>query len=143
MLENLENKPLHVWSLPLHYKTTHFSKRFLLPWMPIPRSSHRICTKICSNKFRKFHRKTPVLESLFNKVTQGKRLKHRCFPVKLVKFLRICFEEHLRSTAPECPRKISPLLVLGKPLLGGRWPNWATNTLYCKYEPHEVNFRNT
>ena len=40
--------------------------------------------KRCSLKFRKFHRKTPVLESLFIK----KRLQLRCFPVKFAKFLR-------------------------------------------------------
>ena len=30
------------------------------------------------------------------------------------------FEEHLRTTAPELLRKISPLLVLGKLLLDGK-----------------------
>ena len=58
----------------------------------------------CSYKFHKFHRKTPVLESLFNKVAAPqacnfikKRLLHRCFPVKFVKFLGTpCFTEHLR-----------------------------------------------
>ena len=42
------------------------------------------CKKKCSQKFRKFGWKTPVLESLFYKVV----LQHRCFPVKFVKFLR-------------------------------------------------------
>ena len=44
------------------------------------------CKKSCSLKFRKFHRKTPVLESLFNKVAGlqackfiKKRLQYRCF----------------------------------------------------------------
>ena len=44
---------------------------------------------------RKIHRKTPVLKSLFNKVTDlmacnfiKMRLQHRCFPVKFAKFLR-------------------------------------------------------
>ena len=43
----------------------------------------------------KFHRKTPVLKSLFNKVTDlkackfiWKRLQHGGFPVKFAKFLR-------------------------------------------------------
>ena len=43
----------------------------------------------------KFYRKTPVLESIFNKVAGlkacnfiKKRLQHRCFPVKFAKFLR-------------------------------------------------------
>ena len=45
-------------------------------------------------KFCKFHRKTPVLESLFNKVSGRqacifikKRLQHRYFPVKFAKVL--------------------------------------------------------
>ena len=40
-------------------------------------------------KFRNIHRKTPVLESLFNKV-EGLyfRLQNRCFPLNIVKFLR-------------------------------------------------------
>ena len=49
-----------------------------------------------SKKFRKFHRKTAVLESLFNKVAGlktcnfiKKRLQHRCFPAKFEKFSRI------------------------------------------------------
>ena len=54
-------------------------------------------------KFRRFHRKTPVLESLFNKVAGlqacnfiTNRLQHRCFPVKFTKFLRTLFlTEHL------------------------------------------------
>ena len=51
--------------------------------------------KRCSKKFRKFYRKTPALESLFNKVAGlqtcniiKKKLQHRCFPVEFVKFLR-------------------------------------------------------
>ena len=40
--------------------------------------------KKCSLKFRKFYRKTPVLESLFN----NKRLQHWRFPVRFPKVLR-------------------------------------------------------
>ena len=43
----------------------------------------------CSKKFCKFDRKTPVLESLFNKVAGLK--KHMCFPVKSATFLRTGF----------------------------------------------------
>ena len=58
----------------------------------------------CSWKLCKFYRKKPVLESLFNKVAGiqvcnfiKKRLRHRCFPVKLAKFLKKhFFTEHLR-----------------------------------------------
>ena len=45
--------------------------------------------------FRNIQRKTPALESLFNKFIGRKacnfineRLQHRCFPVDIVKFLR-------------------------------------------------------
>ena len=56
---------------------------------------------------RKFHRKTPVLESLFIKVADlqaysfiKKRLQHRRFPAKSMKvFKNTYFEEHLRTTA--------------------------------------------
>ena len=51
------------------------------------------CNKSVFLKFRKFHRKTLVLESLLNKVTKNynfikKRLQHRNFLVEFVKFLR-------------------------------------------------------
>ena len=47
-------------------------------------------------KFGKIHRKTPVLESLFNKVAEvcnflKKRLKRRCFTVTIAKVLRTTF----------------------------------------------------
>ena len=48
--------------------------------------------------FATIHRKTPVLESLFTKVTGlnacnfiKKRLRHRCFPVKFPRILRTSF----------------------------------------------------
>ena len=58
----------------------------------------------CSWKFRKFHRKTLVSESPFNKVAGleacdfvKKRLWHKYFPVKFAKFLRTpFFTEHFR-----------------------------------------------
>ena len=60
------------------------------------RSSHWRCSvKKGVLKFRKFHRKTPVLDSLLNKVTDFQAcnfikmgLQHRCFPVKFAKVLR-------------------------------------------------------
>ena len=52
----------------------------------------------CSWKFRNIHRKISVLESLFNKVLDlkvcnfiEKILQHRCFPVKITKFLTTAF----------------------------------------------------
>ena len=51
---------------------------------------------MCSLKVRKYHRKIPVLESVFNKVADVRarnfitmKLQHRCFPVKFAKLLRI------------------------------------------------------
>ena len=55
----------------------------------------RVLFRSCSLKFRNIHKKTPVLESLFNKVVGReacnfikKRLQHRCFPMNIAKFLR-------------------------------------------------------
>ena len=52
----------------------------------------------CFYKFRKFHRKRPVLQSHFNQVARlkasyfiKKRHLHRCFPVKFAKLLRTPF----------------------------------------------------
>ena len=57
--------------------------------------------KVCN-----IHRKTPVLESLFSKVTRlkickfiKKRLQHRCFPVNTANFLR---KLHLKNTTGGC-----------------------------------------
>ena len=51
--------------------------------------------KRCCKKFFKFHRKTILLKSLFNRVAGlqvcsfiKKRLQHRCFPVEFTKLLR-------------------------------------------------------
>ena len=53
------------------------------------------CKKSCSQKLRRIHRKTPMLESLFNKVADLKacnlikiRLQHSCFPMNFAKFSR-------------------------------------------------------
>ena len=60
------------------------------------------CKKSCSLKFRKFHRKTPVLESLLNKVAGlqacnfiKKGLQQRHIPVKFAKFLRTHFLKNI------------------------------------------------
>ena len=87
------------------------------------------CTKRCSCRFCKFHRKITVLESpwrspqsLFWKscrprawrpATLLKRDSNSCFPVKFVKFLRASdFKEHLRTTA--CESKPLRCIVLIK-----------------------------
>ena len=50
-----------------------------------------------SEKFSKFHKKTPVLESLNNKVSG--LIQHRCFHVKFEKYLRILF---FQNTSGSC-----------------------------------------
>ena len=61
------------------------------------RDSHQKVSheKIFPWKFWNIHRKTPMLKSLFNKVTVlracdfiKKSLQHRCFPVIIAKFMR-------------------------------------------------------
>ena len=54
------------------------------------RSSHRkfSAKKRSSYKFHKFHRKAPVLGSLFNDNFTKNRLQQRRFPMKFEKFLR-------------------------------------------------------
>ena len=59
------------------------------------------CVKRCSQKLYKIRRKTPMQESLFNKVgglkpatLLKKRLLHRCFSVNFVKFLRTLFSQN-------------------------------------------------
>ena len=61
-----------------------------------------------SEKFRNIHRKTSVLESLFNKVTglqacnfTKKRLQHRRFPVNIANFKNTYFEKHLRTAGSD------------------------------------------
>ena len=79
-------------------------------------SQENICVEVSFLQpeavFNKFHRKTPVLESLYNKVADlqvcnffKKRLQHRSFPVQICKtFKNTYFEEHLRATASKyCP----------------------------------------
>ena len=45
------------------------------------------------------------------------------------------FEEHLRTTAPEQLRKITPLLILGgKSIFYGKRHDWATNTFCWKHK---------
>ena len=65
------------------------------------------CKRRCSWNLRQFHRKTPVLESLFNKSTDlqvynfiKNSLQHRCFYCETCEiFKNICFDEHLWTTA--------------------------------------------
>ena len=56
-------------------------------WFRSEAAVRRCSTKKDSQKFWKFHRKTLVLEFLFNKFPG----QHRCFRVKFAKFLRVPF----------------------------------------------------
>ena len=59
------------------------------------------CKKRCFKKFRKFHRKTPVLESPFIKVA-GLRSATQVFPCKICKiFKNTYFVEHLQTSASD------------------------------------------
>ena len=74
----------------------------------------------CFQKFRKFHWKTPVLESLFSKFAGLrpakllKKLKYRCFPVKFVKFLRTPF---LQSTSNGCFFRCFLIILISSSLI--------------------------
>ena len=62
--------------------------------------------------------KKPMLESLFNKAVGLKscnfikqKFQRRCFCVKFAKFKSTCFEECLRTTAPNTSRWVIELLL--------------------------------
>ena len=64
--------------------------------MKCQKQSSRCSVKSYPENFRKIHKKTPVLESLYNVRLQ--RLQRRCFPVNFAKFK---FAEHLVTVASE------------------------------------------
>ena len=83
-----------------------------------------LCKKMCSLKVRKYHRKIPVLESVFNKVPGlkacnfiTKKVQHRCFSAK---FLRTPFlTKHLPQWLVLCHCKFHlyrPRIFLTIPL---------------------------
>ena len=137
MIQNDENKPLNVWALPPH-KTGLFSKNFVFIMYTDSR-------KKLPEIIGKFHTKTPVLESPLNKVATLKdcnfieKTPTQVFSRETFKnFKNTYLEEHLQTTVPECLRKISPLLVLGKPFLDGKRHKWATKYLLLKTWTQEV-----
>ena len=103
------NKNQIVWSLIFSWRqyTIFYDNNFIrilrlkfLKQIEAQKQSSRgVLRKKYSQKFCKIHRKTPVPESLFNKVEifksslflLKKRLWHRCFPVNFAKFLRTPF----------------------------------------------------
>ena len=77
----------------------------------------------CSQKFRNIHRKTLVLESLFDKETFviKKKLQHRCFPVNITKFLRTPFSQNISG------RLLVDFLIEELRLRNLWWINWGKN----------------
>ena len=60
------------------------NKVLLHPYHRVKKTSVLVAMfyKVVYWKFCKIYRKTPVLESLFNKVADIKRVHHKCFPMK-------------------------------------------------------------
>ena len=93
-----------------------------------------ICGWRCSvkqgflKKFRNIHRRTPVLESLFNKVACNfikKRLQHKCFPVSIAKFFKTPILMNIYKQLLLCTW---PLLLLTKK------KRWRINNVSMKLE---------
>ena len=81
----------------------------------VNRSIHRRCSikKAFLKILRSIHRKTPALESLFNKAAGlltcnliKKRLQHRCFPVNIAKFLKTPILKNICEGLLLCEMKI-------------------------------------
>ena len=90
ILDNQDRLVLNDQSITSPHNEPHRSPGFVQKQPP-----EMFCKKRCSKNFRKFHRKTPVLESLFNNVAGvqawnfiKKILLHWCFPIKFAKRLR-------------------------------------------------------
>ena len=93
----MEKICLKLFSLQKIHKNKYFIKK---------QPPQGFCKKGVLKKFHKIHLKTPVLESLFNRVLGmrhatllKKRLRHRCIYVNFVKFLRTSF---LQNTSVFC-----------------------------------------
>ena len=114
----------------------------LTHFIPFPkvqkRSPRSVLSKKCSEKFRKFYRKTPVPESFFNKVVGlkpatllKKRLWYRCFPVNFVKFLRtLFFTEHLWTTASNNTKQQASCLLLSDDFFSNYTQNIKSINVY-------------
>ena len=130
LLWDHKNKNLHIWSMPSRKTTLLSQKNLCYHVYPFPEEAtgcvvQKNVLKIKSSEDLLFY---------FNKI---------CFPTKSLKiFKNTYFEGRPGITSSDCLRKMSPLLVLRKPMLSRKQHSWATNTFYCKYEPHEVNLCN-
>ena len=79
---------------------------------------------MCSEKFRKIHKKTPVPESatLFKK-----RPWHRCFPVNFVKFLRTPF---LQNTSGQLLQFPADFVTFNEKVLNGKFHFLRSKSMY-------------
>ena len=78
-----------LWRLRLHYicfanQLTGFLKHCKVMWKMQKQPFEDVLQNRCSSTFCNIHRKTPLLESLFNKFIK-KRLQHRYFLVNIAK----------------------------------------------------------
>ena len=73
----------------------------------------------CTGKFWRIHKKTPVLESLFNKAPALDRLQQKCLSMNFVKFSRTPF---LQSTLSDCFWTFLTKLLLLLSLWSVGWP---------------------
>ena len=101
--------------------------------------SEVFCRRRSSLKFRKFHWKTSVLESICNKVAGlkacnfiKKRLQHTCFPLKYAKFLRTPI---LKNICDDCFSTVDPVT----------FNDTSTTEIYtwevCKEENYQLSWR--
>ena len=77
------------------------------------------CKKSFIRNFRKFHKKTPMLESLFDKVAGlqtfiKKRLQHSCFPSRFTKFLGTVILKNICKHSAASKRKTYGYLQWGR-----------------------------
>ena len=91
--------------------------------------------KSCSWKFRNIHRKTPVMESLFNKVADlqscnvaKKRFQHTCFPVNIGKSFRTPILKII------CKRLLLPLEEFCKDFFDISYENASFGILEYSYD---------
>ena len=113
MSDSVLNAPMSLqYNSHLFAYVTKISSYFL---MNLFRSSHQRCSRRCSLRFCKIHKKTPVPESFFIKACSfiKERLWHRCFLVNVAKFLRSPFLQ-----------KISGRLLLFRSLFGETRLDW-------------------
>ena len=93
LIKNIKTKRdyygLHIWS----YHGTYGNMTLRREYNGQMQSFAGVLQNSYCYKFRKFHKKTLLLESLFNSFL------HRCIPVKFARFLRTTF---LQSTSVGC-----------------------------------------